>query len=259
MIDFEGRVVIVLGAGSSGAGLSNGEAAALTYGRAGAAVVIVDRNPDEATRVSERINAEDGKALAVQADVTVDNDMKRVLKQTLAQFRRSPRRPRKRRRSADQVSPRPRPGPVARRARRESEWRLPRIQARAALHAAGWTRRVRQRLLTGQHSLHGLQVPGVRCSHGSPQPAHDLDRPRVCVSRDSRERDPARSHRHTTGRTATGQHPEELAARHALSPTGKMGSPWDVANAAAFLASDKVAYINGVCLQVDGGLGARIG
>jgi NAD(P)-dependent dehydrogenase (short-subunit alcohol dehydrogenase family) len=51
--------------------------------------------------------------------------------------------------------------------------------------------------------------------------------------------------------------PEELAARHALSPTGKMGSPWDVANAAVFLASDKAAYINGICLQVDGGLGCR--
>jgi NAD(P)-dependent dehydrogenase (short-subunit alcohol dehydrogenase family) len=34
----------------------------------------------------------------------------------------------------------------------------------------------------------------------------------------------------------------------------KMGSAWDVAHAAAFLASDKAGYITGVSLPVDGGL-----
>lgn len=49
--------------------------------------------------------------------------------------------------------------------------------------------------------------------------------------------------------------PEEMAAaRHALSPTGRMGDSFDVANAALFLASDESRYINGVCLPVDGGL-----
>ncbi|MDQ3383718.1 MAG: SDR family oxidoreductase, partial [Actinomycetota bacterium] len=50
---------------------------------------------------------------------------------------------------------------------------------------------------------------------------------------------------------------ELLAVRHAASPTGRMGSPWDVANAALFLASDEAAYVNGVCLPVDGGLTMR--
>src|SRR5204863_151784 len=39
--------------------------------------------------------------------------------------------------------------------------------------------------------------------------------------------------------------PESVAARHARSPTGRMGSPHDVANAAVFLASDRAAYIHG--------------
>ena len=34
----------------------------------------------------------------------------------------------------------------------------------------------------------------------------------------------------------------------------KMGSAWDVAHAATFLASDKAGYITGVALPVDGGL-----
>jgi len=38
-----------------------------------------------------------------------------------------------------------------------------------------------------------------------------------------------------------------------------MGSGWDVANAALFLASDEARFISGVCLPVDGGQSARIG
>lgn len=45
-----------------------------------------------------------------------------------------------------------------------------------------------------------------------------------------------------------------IKARDALSPTGKMGEAWDVANAAVFLASDEAKYINGMLLNVDGGL-----
>lgn len=38
-----------------------------------------------------------------------------------------------------------------------------------------------------------------------------------------------------------------------LSPTGKMGTPWDLAESAVFLCSDAANYINGVHLTVDGG------
>ena len=68
-------VILVFGAGSSGAGLSNGEAAALTYARAGARVACIDRDPAEAERVTKGITAEGGTALAVQADVTVEDDV----------------------------------------------------------------------------------------------------------------------------------------------------------------------------------------
>jgi NAD(P)-dependent dehydrogenase (short-subunit alcohol dehydrogenase family) len=48
-----------------------------------------------------------------------------------------------------------------------------------------------------------------------------------------------------------------VAARDAACPTGRMGTAWDVANAALFLTSDEAAYITGVCLPVDGGLSCR--
>lgn len=47
--------------------------------------------------------------------------------------------------------------------------------------------------------------------------------------------------------------------RDAQVPMGAMGTAWDVANAALFLASDEAAYITGVILPVDGGLLSKIG
>jgi NAD(P)-dependent dehydrogenase (short-subunit alcohol dehydrogenase family) len=50
------------------------------------------------------------------------------------------------------------------------------------------------------------------------------------------------------------------ARRDAQVPLGsKMGSAWDVANAALFLASDEASFITGINLPVDGGQSARIG
>ena len=42
-------------------------------------------------------------------------------------------------------------------------------------------------------------------------------------------------------------------------PMGKMGTAWDVAKAAVFLASDDAAFITGVLLPVDGGQSLRVG
>jgi NAD(P)-dependent dehydrogenase (short-subunit alcohol dehydrogenase family) len=51
---------------------------------------------------------------------------------------------------------------------------------------------------------------------------------------------------------------EMVAARAAACPTGRMGTAWDVAHAALFLASDEAAYITGISLPVDGGLTCRV-
>jgi len=60
---------------------------------------------------------------------------------------------------------------------------------------------------------------------------------------------------------AMGKSRAEVAAmRDAKVPLRKrMGTAWDVANAALFLASDEANFITGVALPVDGGALARIG
>jgi NAD(P)-dependent dehydrogenase (short-subunit alcohol dehydrogenase family) len=53
---------------------------------------------------------------------------------------------------------------------------------------------------------------------------------------------------------------EVIRTRDAQVPLGhKMGTAWDVAYAALFLASDEAKFITGVLLPVDGGQSARIG
>jgi NAD(P)-dependent dehydrogenase (short-subunit alcohol dehydrogenase family) len=49
------------------------------------------------------------------------------------------------------------------------------------------------------------------------------------------------------------------ARNRAVPLKGGMGSAWDVANAALFLASDEARFITGVLLAVDGGQSSRVG
>jgi NAD(P)-dependent dehydrogenase (short-subunit alcohol dehydrogenase family) len=53
---------------------------------------------------------------------------------------------------------------------------------------------------------------------------------------------------------------EVIARRDEQVPLrGKMGTAWDVANAALFLSSDEAQFITGVALNVDGGQALKIG
>jgi NAD(P)-dependent dehydrogenase (short-subunit alcohol dehydrogenase family) len=53
---------------------------------------------------------------------------------------------------------------------------------------------------------------------------------------------------------------ELIRVRDAMVPLGsKMGTAWDVAHAAVFLASDEACFITGAVLPVDGGQSLRVG
>lgn len=52
---------------------------------------------------------------------------------------------------------------------------------------------------------------------------------------------------------------ELRAQRSATVPMKRMGTAWDTAHAAVFLASEEASYITGAILPIDGGLHTRVG
>jgi len=83
-----GRVAIVTGGGAAGDGIGNGRAAAILLARAGASVLVVDRQLELARRTVQMIEKESGKAAAWAADVTDEDQCRAMVDAALSQFGR---------------------------------------------------------------------------------------------------------------------------------------------------------------------------
>ena len=70
-----GKFAVVFGAGSGGAALRNGRAAAFTFAREGALVAAIDRNRAEAELTAKKSPARAAAALPFTADVTCEDDV----------------------------------------------------------------------------------------------------------------------------------------------------------------------------------------
>ena len=76
------RIAIVVGAGQSpGEGMGNGRATAITFAREGACVLCVDRNLASAQETVDLIESKGGKAVAFEADVTKERDLKAMIEE----------------------------------------------------------------------------------------------------------------------------------------------------------------------------------
>jgi NAD(P)-dependent dehydrogenase (short-subunit alcohol dehydrogenase family) len=84
----EGKVAIVTGGGAAGDGIGNGRAAAILLARAGARVVVVDRERALAERTAGMVAEAGGEALAVAADVTRGADCAAMVEAALDRFGR---------------------------------------------------------------------------------------------------------------------------------------------------------------------------
>jgi NAD(P)-dependent dehydrogenase (short-subunit alcohol dehydrogenase family) len=83
-----GKVAIVTGGGAAGDGIGNGRAAAILLARAGARVLVVDRQPELAERTVGMIVEQGGEAAAFAADVTDEDQCRAMVDAALARFGR---------------------------------------------------------------------------------------------------------------------------------------------------------------------------
>ena len=83
-----GKVAVVTGGGAAGDGIGNGRAAAILLARAGAQVVVVDRDAALAQRTVTMITEAGGSAMAVPADVTRAADCAAIVQAALDRFGR---------------------------------------------------------------------------------------------------------------------------------------------------------------------------
>lgn len=81
----EGKTALVTGGGLSAGDGGTGHATAVMFAREGAHVFIVDRDHQHAMRTVDRISSEDGKAQAIQADITSESACRAVVDQAVAE------------------------------------------------------------------------------------------------------------------------------------------------------------------------------
>jgi NAD(P)-dependent dehydrogenase (short-subunit alcohol dehydrogenase family) len=257
----EDRVVIIFGAGSIGRGWGNGKACAVSYARHGAKVVCVDWNPEAASETAEIIKAEGGTAEISGCDITKEDQIVATVQQTLSRFG-----------TIDilhnNVGHAKIGGPVD---FPESEW-----QRQLDLNVTGVFLACKHALPVMLRAGHGVitnisSIAAVRYT-GYEYPSYYASKGAInqftvglalqYAGQGIRANaimpgmmDTPHIYQHIVA--AYGSTEEMVRKRHEMCPMGRMGTGWDIANAAVFLASDEAQYITGVCLAVDGGLSAR--
>lgn len=251
----EGRIALVFGAGSCGPGWGNGKATAVTYARAGATVVAVDVNADAAEETRSIIAGEGGHAEAAVCDVTRSAEVRALIDEVLRGHGRI------------DVLHNNVGGTALGGVIEESEESFRRIVDLNLTSA----------FLTCKYALPHM----VRQGRGAVVNVSSLASLRYLYPYASYQASKAGLNQLTqsmaiqyasqgiranailpgfidtpiTQQVASQYESLEAmkAARAARTPPGRQGTAWDVANAALFLASDAAAFVNGVCLPVDGG------
>src|SRR5271154_792847 len=93
MARLDGKVALIMGGGADGPpntgetlSIGNGRAAAILCGREGAAVMVADLRKELADETVAAIRAEGGRAEALAADVSKEEDCKRAVEETVKHF-----------------------------------------------------------------------------------------------------------------------------------------------------------------------------
>lgn len=256
------KVTVIIGAGQSpGEGMGNGRATAIVFAREGAKVLCVDNRLESAQETADIVTKAGGTAVGFKADVMKEADMKAAVDEAVKRWGRldtlhynvgvslggGDKSPLEITEEAfDKVNAINLRGfimackhalPIMREQRSGSILSISSVAALSASYAtvAYKTTKAGMIAYTEQIARHNAEY-GVRANIILPGL---MDTP---MAVDTRAR--------VWGQSRT----EVVAARNARVPLRKtMGTGWDVANAALFLASDEASFITGVALPVDGG------
>jgi len=266
-----GKVAIVTGAGQQpGPNIGNGRATAILFAREGARVLLLDREQAAAEETAREIESAGGEAAVMAGDVSVEDDCRAAVVSCTERFG-----------TLDIVHHNV---GIARgdnwcEAIELERWeRVMRVNAGGALLIAKVALPVmRERgsgVITNVSSIASLVAGTTPMSN--PPAAYKMSKAAMNALTISLAQSYAahgiRVNAILPGlidtpmgvdsvARALGVSREDYAAKRDQSVPlkGGMGSAWDIARAALFLASDEARFITGVLLAVDGGQSARVG
>lgn len=245
-----GKVALVTGGGAAGDGIGNGRAAAILLARAGARVVVVDRDEALAARTVEMIKSIGGEAVAFGADVTRSRDCAAMVEAALDRFGRLDL-------LDNNVGIGSRGSVVD---ETEENWRrVMQVNVEtmflAAKHAIPAMRRAGGGAIVNVASISALRPRGLTAYSVSKGAVIALTRAMaVDHGRDGiRVNCVAPGPVYTPMVYAGGMTAEARERRRRASVLGIEGTGWDVGHAVRFLLSDHARYITGHTLVVDGG------
>ena len=257
----EGKIAVIIGAGQGpGEGMGNGRATALRFAQEGATVLCVDRDLASAEQTAGMIVTAGGRATAFAADVTVESTLAACIADAVARWGR-----------IDVLhynvgvsiaggdAP---PTEIT----EEAFDRIHDINLRGLVMAVKHVLPI----MRAQSSGVILGISSAAAWHNYPYVAYKATKAAMIAYLQQIAIQNARYGIRSniilpglmdtpmavdTRARATNRSRAEVAAeRDAKVPLrGKMGTAWDVANAALFLASDEANFITGVALPVDGG------
>lgn len=258
----KGKIALVFGAGSCGPGWGNGKAAAVAYAREGAKVVAVDINLAAAEETRDIIRSEAGECLTLQANVSDSRAVEAVVKRTLEVHVRIDV-------LHNNVGIVELGGPVE---TSEESWdRVMGVNIKGMFLTCKYVLPV----MVEQRSGVIINISSIASARWTGVPYISYYASKAAINQFTRAvalqyaDKGIRVNAILPGLINTpmiieplkrlGNLDEMLTSRDAMCPTKKMGTAWDVAYAAVFLASDEAKYITGVLLPVDGGLTCKIG
>jgi NAD(P)-dependent dehydrogenase (short-subunit alcohol dehydrogenase family) len=260
----DGKVAIVAGAGQTpGATIGNGRATALRFAEEGALLVLVDRRRESAEETLELVRERGADGYVVEADVREELQCQTIVQAAMAHYGRI---------DILHNNVGIGTGDAGPTQITEEAWdHIHRTNLKSVLFTCKHTLPVMRAQRAG--AIINISSIAAICSVGIV--AYKTSKAAVNAFTQSLSIGNARygiranvimpglmdTPMAIEGYVAAGRDRAELIAqRDAQVPLGgKMGTAWDVANAALFLASDEARFITGVCLPVDGGQAARVG